>query len=246
MKASATQYDLTALLDRPMAPPQVDPQEIDPGDALRAGEVDRLLDPEPVEQENGWCRLPDGVAYAAVRTELPGVTREMVEWWFDWHQRESIRYRAWFPGAHESISWKPPAHAGAKPFWGAVHFPVEDIGLGMDKLWIAFKRPSEIGFSTDALDDPSVATIVGGFVGDRRRRAQHTLMCHVFLQGETGLIQRSRFWIGGAIKPAIGNNRVIRRLTVPKDAPRVMAQHCAAEYANLASLLPELYARYHS
>lgn len=204
-------------------------------------ELDRLLDPAPLEVENEWRRLPDGVAYVAVRTEHPGVTGAMIDWWFDWHQRDSERYRMWFPGAHESISWKPPAAQGEKPFWGAVHYPVEDIGLGMEKLWIAFKRPTELGFSTDALDDPNVATIVGGFVGDRKRHVQHTKMCHVFLQGEDGLIQRSRFWIGGAIRPRIANNRVVRRIAVPKKAPRVMAEHCATEYANLAALLPGLY-----
>lgn len=236
-----TSTDLTALLERPMSPPQVQPRKIDPADALALTDLDRLLDPALIEHETGWCRLANGIAYAAVRTEMPGVTREMVEWWFDWHQRESIRYQIWFPGAHESTSWKPPAEPGAKPHWGAVHYPVEDIGLGMDKLWIAFKAPTGIGFSTDALDDPNVATIVGGYVGDRKRRVQHTLMCHVFLQEEGGLVQRSRFWIGGAIRPEPANNRFVRLLTVPRRAPQAMAEHCAVEYANLATLLPELY-----
>lgn len=241
-----TENDLAALLERPMSPPQVEPQEVDPAGALLPHELDRLLDPTPIEHETGWCSLPDGVAYAAVRTEMPGVTGEMVDWWFDWHQCESIRYRIWFPGAHDSISWKPPAEPGAKAFWGAVHYPVEDVGLGMDKLWIDFRRPTELGFSTDALEDPNVATIVGGFVGDRKRRVQHTLMCHVFLRANDGLVQRSRFWIGAAIRPAIANHKFVRRLTVPRNAPEAMAAHCAAEYANLATLLTELYPRYHS
>ncbi len=241
---------LAELLERPMTPPDpvvaaaVASGPIDPADALRPAQIGRLTDPEPLAVETGWCTLPDGVAYAAVRTPMPGVTGEMVDWWFDWHQRESVRYRIWFPGAHESISFDPPRTPGAKPFWGAVHYPVEDVGLGMDKLWIAFKRPSEIGFMTDGLEDPNVATIVGGYVGDRKRHVQHTLMCHVFLREGDGLVQRSRFWIGGAIRPRIANRRIVRRLTVPKRAPKVMAEHCAAEYANLAALLPELHARY--
>lgn len=240
------EHDLTELLGRPMSPPQVEPTELDPAGALAPGDLDRLLDPSPLEGETGYCMLPSGVAYAAVRTALPGVTGEMIDWWFDWHQRESIRYRIWFPGAHDSISWKPPERTGVKPFWGAVHYPVEDIGLGMDRLRIAFKRPREVGFSSDVLENPDVATIICGLVGDRRRRVQHTLMCHVFLNSPGGLVQRSRFWIGAAIRPRIANRPLVRRLTVPREAPQAMALHCAAEYANLATLLPTIFPRYHS
>ncbi len=58
---------------------------------------------------------------------------------------------------------------------------------------------------------------------------------------------RSHFWLGAAIRPyapaalaapvgALLNRAAIRRLAVPKEAPRALA--CAEEYANLATLLP--------
>jgi hypothetical protein len=253
--------ELEQYLSRPMTPPAGEVLDaiargpIDPGDALDRRSLDRLLDPLPLRAETGWCTLPDGVAYAAVRTEMPGVTAEMVDWWFDWHQRDPIRYRLWFPGAHESTSFEPAPAAGAKPFWGAVHHPIEDIGIGMERLRIAFQPPTGLGFSTDALGDRRVATIVGGFVGDERRRAQHTLMAHVFLASPGGVVLRSRFWIGAALRPyatapiagAIApliNRRFVRARLIPKRTSRAMAEHCAAEYANLAALLPELHARY--
>ncbi len=225
---------------------------IDPDQALPRDALDRLLDPAPVDAETGWCVLPGGVHYAAVRTAMPRVSAEMVDWWFDWHPRDPIRYRLWFPGAHEDVRFRPPAHPGAKPFWGAVHHPVEDVGLGMSHLRISFLKPTGLGFTTDALDDPRVATIVGGLVGDDRRRAQHTLMVHVFLAADDGLVQRSRFWIGAALRPylpgpvadlaaGVLNRAPVRRRLLPGRAARAMAEHCAAEYANLAALLPELH-----
>jgi hypothetical protein len=69
---------------------------IHPEQALDRTELDRLLDPAPLDAETGWRTLPDGVAYAAVRTEMPGVNADMVDWWFDWHQRDPIRYQIWF------------------------------------------------------------------------------------------------------------------------------------------------------
>lgn len=228
---------------------------IDPARALPLSGLDRLLDPAPLPTETGWCFMPDRVGYVAVRTEMPGVTAEMAEWWFDWHPHDRDRYRLWHPRAHRDNSIEPPAVRGAKAHWGAVHHPVEDVGTGVEHVRIAFQPPSAIGFSGDALDDPDVATIVCGYVGDDRRRLRHTVMAHVFLAEEEGLVLRSHFWLGAAVRPylpaplasalgAILNNSIVRRLSLPADLPRALATHCAEEYANLAALLPELYERF--
>jgi hypothetical protein len=122
----------------------------------------------------------------------------MVAWWFDWHARDPLRYRVWHPAAHSGNSAELPAAAGAKAHWGAVHHPVEDVGTGTVHARIAFVRPTELGFATDALHDSAVATIVCGWVGDDRRRMRHSVMAHVFLASEEGLVLRSHFWLGAA------------------------------------------------
>lgn len=136
-------------------------------------QLDRLLDPTPLERETGWCVTSSGVVYVAVLTPMPRVTGEMVDWWFDWHQRESVRYQVWYPAAaHAAVSFDPPAEGRAKRQWGATHYPVEDIGLGMSTVRIDFVSPTEIGFSSDALDHPNVATIVCGWTADKTKRMQ--------------------------------------------------------------------------
>ena len=120
---------------------------------------------------------------------------------------------------------------------------------------IAFHPPTEMGLSTDALDDPAVATIVCGYAGDDRRRVRHTPMIHAFLREPDGVVLRSRFWLGAALRPYLPapiaaaaapvlNTRRVRRLTLPAGAPEALARHCAEEYANLGALLPELYSRF--
>ena len=250
---------LDEYASRPLEPPPPEVLEairrgpIDPAAALPAADVDRLGDPALHEAETGWCTLEDGVGYVAVRTEMPQVTGEMVDWWFDWHPRDPARYRAWHPKAHFDNSLEPPKRAGAKPHWGAVHHPVEDVGAGVVHARIAFHPPSEMGMSSDALDHPDVATIVCGYAGDDRRRVRHTPMFHVFGRRGEGVVLRSRFWLGAALRPygpagPIGelllNNRLTRRVALPDDLPRALATHCAEEYANLAVLLPELHARF--
>lgn len=253
--------DLAAYLSRPLAPPDpevlaaIEAGAVDPADALPLAALDRLLDPEPLAVETGWCRLPDGVRFVAARTPMPAVSAAMVDWWFDWHPREPLRYRIWHPRAHLSNSVELPPRAGAKPHWGAVHHPVEDVGTGTVHARIAFVAPRELGFSTDALDDPAVGTIVCGWVGDDRRRLRHSAMAHAFLRDGDGLVLRSHFWLGAAIRPylpapladaaaALLNRRAVRDLALPGDLAPALARHCAEEYANLATLLPELYARF--
>jgi phloretin hydrolase len=253
--------DLEAYLDRPMTPPDpatlaaIEADPVDPGATLPLSSLDRLLDPAPLAVETGWCRLPDGVRFVAVRTPMPAVSAEMVEWWFDWHPREPLRYRIWHPRAHLDNSLEPPARAAAKPYWGAVHHPVEDVGTGTVHARIAFVAPSELGFSTDAPDDPAVGTIVCGWVGDDRRRMRHSPMAHVFLREGGGLVLRSPIWLGAAIRPyapaaladpaaALLNRGAVRDLALPRGLAPALARHCAEEYANLATLLPELHARF--
>jgi hypothetical protein len=252
---------LENYLSRPMTAPDpalldaIEGGPIDPGQAQSADEVDLLLDPGELPGESGWCTLPDGCGYVAIRTELPGVTAEMVDWWFDWHPHDPVRYRAWHPLAHESNSVEPARTPGDKPYWGTVHHPVEDLGLGTVHARIAFLPPGHLGFTTGALDRPEVGAIVGGLAGDDRRRMQHTKMVHVFLKSNGGLVLRSRFWIGSAIRPYVPeplaglaarllNRPSVRRRLIPKAVPKALARHCAEEYTNLGAILPELYEQY--
>lgn len=230
---------------------------IDPRSAQSADDLDLLLDPADLPGECGWCTLSDGCGYVAIRTVMPGVTGEMIDWWFDWHPHDPVRYRIWHPLAHESNSIEPAPVPGDKPYWGTVHHPVEDIGFGTVHARIAFHSPGLLGFSAGALDRPGVAAIVGGYAGDDKRRTQHTKMVHVFLRTNGGLVLRSRFWLGLVIRPyapeplaglaeRILNRPAVRCRVVPKSAPRALARHCAEEYTNLAALLPELYEQYAS
>jgi hypothetical protein len=255
MSSGPLEEYLTRPLERPAAEvtAAIERGPIDAAEALLPGRVARLLDPAPLQAETGWCTLPDGVGYVAVRTAMPLVSGEMVDWWFDWHPRESIRYRTWHPAAHRANSLQAPARPRGKAHWGAVHHPVEDIGTGTVHARIEFMAPSEMGMATDALDEPAIATIVCGYAGDDTRHVRHSPMFHVFLREREGVVLRSHFWLGAALRPygplgplggLVLNNRIVRGATLPAGLPRALAVHCSEEYANLAVLLPELYERF--
>jgi hypothetical protein len=252
---------LTALLERPPAGADaavlaaIEAGPIDPALALPLDQIDRLLDPRPLAAETGWCFMPDATAFVAVRTQMPGVSAEMIDWWFDWHPRESLRYRVWHPAAHIANAVDLPERAGAKAHWGTVHHPVEDVGTGELHARISFLPPSELGFATDALENPNVGTVVCGVVGDDRMHARHSVMAHVWLNERDGLALRSAFWLGAVMRPDLPgplgdvagwlvNRPPARRRLLQNELPQALALHCAQEYTNLAELLPDLYSRF--
>ena len=55
---------------------------MDPSLALKIEDRNELFKPGYLPCEIGWCVMPNGTGYLANRTEMPGVTPEMFEWWF--------------------------------------------------------------------------------------------------------------------------------------------------------------------
>jgi hypothetical protein len=47
--------------------------------------------------ENGFALAADGAMMVAARTDLPGVTPAMIDWWFGWHSDSPDRYKFWHP-----------------------------------------------------------------------------------------------------------------------------------------------------
>lgn len=266
--ASAWHAYLTAEeVNHPLAKYWLSRAPVDPGVliALNEGPIERsavlpweergkLLDPDHQYAENGWRRMDDGSGYVAVRTFFPGATSEMIDWWFEWAQREEdIRYKIWYPGAHYAMSEAPTPgareYANPKPYWGKSRFPVEDVGVGVAQLRLDFVPPYEFGFS----ELPENTTMLAVRVGIANGIIKTTDMIHYVRPIEGGVEMLSRFWIGRELEAmsgglgllaALANTRFFKQRLIPHNLPQELALHCANEYSQLASFLPELYRRY--
>ncbi len=230
--------------------------------ALPFEKLNDLLKPGYSFLENGYCKMSDGSVYVAVLTEMPKVTGKMLDWWFWWHAMDPLRYRIWYPEAHFSttLNVDRDEYANRKGpynerYWNTTNYPVEDIGIVKETLSIKFISPSDFGFDMSRFEEANVATVICAVVGSvDRKLSQHTYICHFVRRTETGVEMRSRFWIGHTIlrdgsseKSVINkliNNRVIKRLLLPKKVGFAMAMHCTREYNRLAGILPELYNTY--
>lgn len=219
--------------------------------------INDLLLPGYLLMENGYCRLPDGSFFVAVRIEFPNATDRMFDWWFEWHAKEPLRYRIWYPECHFDLSIKAvqPSSPNQPAYWHTIHYPVEDIGLGKETLSIHFVPPAEFGFDVTRFAEANIVTAICGFVGSMDKHLkQYASMCHLVRRFAGGFEMRSRFWIGqdirlhpfwgSAILEKLVNTRFARMISLPSKTGLAIALHCAQEYNNLSEILPELYAVY--
>ena len=150
-----------------MAPDRPIPQD----QMLLPEDMSRLLDPGNFETEVGWGMMDNGAGYIAMRHEMPGVTVEMVDWWFAWHPIEGLRYRIWYPPYHLGVhvdDWAQPRLLDPgvpvrDKCEKIVHHVTEDTGMGTEHIDIHFLTPEQMGFDMSRWHEPNVGTFVGGF-----------------------------------------------------------------------------------
>jgi phloretin hydrolase len=235
---------------------------MDPADALPIERMNDLLKSGYLPGETGYCTLPNGGAYVAVGHPMPGVTAEMVNWWFAWHGLEDLRYMLWSPEDHFAVSMTAEDRAKVldpdRPlvlkFQGVTHHVYEDIGGGADDLWISFMTPEDFGFDMSRWRAPNVATLVAANVLIKANGAPEdapmmpVAMCHFIRElpeaaaGAGGGVEfRTRFWMGWHIVDKKPHFALPTGAKVPEAVPAGLFEHCILEYSNLRVLLPEIY-----
>jgi hypothetical protein len=245
---------------RPMAPgpkESFDAITDEPHDnklALRVHDRNRLFDPGDLPDPIGWWLLEDGTAIVANRIFFPGSTGEMFDWWFAWHPLDRLRYGIWDPEDHFDVYLQDKAKAldmsksMRERHWGSVHYVWETIGpdSGMDMVQLNFMRPGELGYDESKIDTDACNALICSN-NHTFGRADHAdlpvTMVHFLRPVKGGSELRSYFWFGWQIE----NEKPVKRLpagvTIPAKLPKSLLQHSTVEYANLAAMLPEIYAK---
>ena len=231
------------------------------GLGLRA--ANELLEPGYLALENGYARLDDGVLYVAAHTPMPGVTGEMIDWWFAWHGEESARYQLWHPRDHISARWRTPVTwaGGERSEWQQLYRTNvsevdEYVGSTRMRLSIAFAEPAEY-LDVSRLPSSETETVICGRTWSRKENVAAGHLVHQVRRTSDGVEMRSRFWLadfdsralraplpglGVLVRPLL-NTRRMRRTLVPDGVGRDLLVHCAEEMAHLAEFLPTLFRR---
>jgi phloretin hydrolase len=231
----------------------------DPKKAFGPEELNRLLDLKYLESDKtfeiGWCHLPNGTGYIANKIFYPGVTAEMIDWWFAWHPLEDLRYRIWYPPQHGGLMLSPidrerildPNIPVAEKNWGVTHHVTENCDCGMDNIDIMFRSPEAMGF-----DMPKFRKVAATFAGgmgwqcpvDKQDDSitAPAIMAHIFYNVPGGLLHRTRFWMGYRIgtdnKPECSLPPGIQ---VPVSAVQGLARHNVKEFTRFGDFLPRIY-----
>ncbi len=241
--------ELRELLDKPLpeVPPDIAAALRQPGGITLTPfeDKDAILVDGRLHMETGYRKFPGKQGYlVSMYCPMPGVTADMIEWWFWWHPREDLRYQAWFPGEHFSNLYPkrqaPYFERDTMPeFQPNTQLPTERISGMRMPLRIDFVEPQTFGFSPGAMERAGFPIIVCGHVGLLNGLVWHTEMAHMFKQTDDGLLLVSRFWLGRTL-----HNPLLRKFVLTDETARGMAEHCCVEYRNLAEILPVLYREY--
>lgn len=214
--------------------------------AVMFGTTYQLEDAYTLTAEGGMC--------VHTRTDMPGVTPAMIDWWFGWHGDEAAKYKLWHPQAHVHVQWLKPVPenaTGRARYVGHTSIVDEFIGEGMIRGAIRFVEPHTLGFTDKSLDDPEEATIVCARTGLADLPVDAGYLAHHVRRTREGSEMRSRFWFGGPHVAGRGGPlsqiqatlaKTLNRFT-DRDA-RNLVSHCAQEMQHLATFLPALHAEF--
>ncbi|MFI5306006.1 MAG: DAPG hydrolase family protein [Polyangiales bacterium] len=226
---------------------------------LSLAAADALLEPGYLGMENGYARLDDAMLYVAALTPMPGVTGEMIDWWFAWHGEESARYQLWHPRDHVSARWRHPVTCagGGREEWQRLYRSNvsevdEYVGSTLMRLSIAFADPCEY-LDPSRFEASGTEAVICARTYSRRENVAAGHVLHHVRRTNDGVEMRSRFWladfdsrelpvIGPLLRPLL-NSRPMRRMLVPNGLGRDLLLHCAEEMTHLAEFLPALFRR---
>lgn len=222
---------------------------VDPSQATTIQNRNDLMQPGYLAVETGYTVMPDGSGFAATLVKMPGVTPEMLDWWFNWHPLEGLRYAIWCPIAHTDISVKNPAQhldSSGVPLrernYGSTHYPVEGFNVeGSQKVWIQFFSPRDFGLDMGLFTEPGISRAYCANVILDLLKTPFNAFFHAVREVDGGVEYRSRYWLGYTMKNG-APVRVKRPLPYKmSDLARNNCLHSLIEYNNLASFLPQIY-----
>jgi DAPG hydrolase PhiG domain len=215
----------------------------------------RLLDHGADGVTDAVIRNSDGMLVVCCLTDMPGNTPQMWDWWFGWHSISSERYKLWHPEDHvaAAVSEDRRARPDLRDRYIGIDSYVDERIASPEvlKLTISFRRPASFGLDEAKLD--TLGTAICARVGFRGSPLNTGRLIHLIRRTATGAEMLSRFWlgdieaqiplIGGVLTPLL--NTCSRRLQLLPDQTGLnLLRHCAKEMNHLASILPELHAKF--
>lgn len=218
--------------------------------ALPFAERNRLFEPGYSEAETGYSIMPDGTAYVANLTKMPGVTAEMIDWWFSWYSLDSLRYLIWDKQDHlhaeclTRVRATDPDMTDRERLWDTSQDLLDAGDMGPNNIIVHFKHPGNLGFAAEKIGTEACTTMItalGFGKGQPPLAPIPTVTVHQVRETEDGVEVRSRYWMGWTYKNGRDVKVLPDGLVVPPMGPIAVGMQNIREMTNLAALLPRIY-----
>ena len=219
--------------------------------------VDRAQILEPgFEEEIGYCVMPDGTGYFCDCTFIPGGTAEMVDWYFAWRGLDELSFVIVDPETNlgaksmQTVITKDPFRTIQEKYWDTTQ-EIHRVGgrgpMGPPQIdFLNFKCPSSVGFDMNKIGyDKETKTLVcaRNFAdGQPPMAAPDYFICHQVKEAEGGINVISRAWYGWTVRYGKNYKALPDDFFMQPFVPQGLMIQNATEWANLAAILPSLYA----
>lgn len=212
----------------------------------------RILD-AGFEDETGYCVLADGTGYISDTTFIPGGTAEMVDWYFAWRGLDPFRFAIIQPEENLSaMSMQTgivcdPFRTVREKYWDTTQ-EIKRLGErgAVQTEYLNFKCPSGVGFDMTKIGpDKETKTLVcaRNFAeGQPPMAPPDYFICHQVKEAEGGIRVISRIWYGWTVRYGKDYKALPDEFFMQPMVPKTLMIRNAAEWANLAAILPSLYA----
>ncbi len=250
-KSYAKYYDREPVKIPPAMMGKVFGPPMPPMKALAFTDRNTILDSDGKDVDTGYIVMPDGTGYITLVTEFPGGTPEMIDWWFAWRGLDALRYVILDPYSNVSALTMQSSYAAdedrtlQEKYWDTTHV-IKHAGFGALADYLNFKCPSDVGFDMSKIGpDQKTKTLVCGrnyAEGEPPAAAPDYFICHQVFETAGGIKVVTRIWYGWTVRYGLSYKALPDGFRMQPMHPQGLLQKQAAEWANLAALLPGLYA----
>lgn len=223
-------------------------------------DISAFVKGEDVIQGSGYAMVDEALFYVQSRMLMPGITSEMMRWWFVWHQLEKERYTLWFPQAHIDNKVADPERLAdtsltfEERLYGNTNVAKEFIGPIAQEIAIHFDSPAALGADREILEQNGYYFSTSAWMS--LTAAPETcmgLMFHLGRDTSKGFEFITQYWMGshdelhrfpGGADAAAFLRSVGFETEALENLAFELSIHDLSEYYNLARILPKLYEKF--
>lgn len=204
---------------------------MNPSKALAITDMARLVEPGYHEVENGYCIMPDGTGYSAVKINLPNVSMPEFTYFMEYGHENNIQYKTWLPKLHLQQGQFTIENLG----WGPLLFH-QKLAVMINEKTLGLTEPQTIDSDFISLTGGSMYTI-DALSG---KRSDITMMNYIRHSGK-GIELRVRVWYGLHLIHGKSVRKIAEGEIFPIDRVCATATHNAFEWTRANTIAHDVF-----